>query len=241
MPKARELKFSKGMKISIIIPVLNEALTLTAMLSSLRPYREEGHEVIVVDGGSHDGSAELSRPFVDKVIPSPRGRARQLNAGAMASSGDVLLFLHADTYLPPAADQLILRGLRGERKEWGRFDVRLSGTHCLLRMVEWLMNLRSRITRIATGDQALFVSREAFEAVGGFPDIDLMEDIALSKTLKRRTAPLCLREQVLASSRRWERNGILHTILVMWSLRLAYFLGASPKHLASRYGRLKTS
>ena len=229
------------MKISIIVPVLNEALTLTAMLSSLKPYREAGHEVIVVDGGSHDGSTGLSKPFVDRVIASPRGRAKQLNAGAMASIGDVLLFLHADTYLPPAADQLILRGLMEEEREWGRFDVRLSGTHCLLRVVEYLMNLRSRITGIATGDQAIFVSRKAFEAAGGFPDIDLMEDITLSKALKRRGTPLCLRERVLASSRRWERNGILRTILAMWYLRLAYFLGASPKQLASRYERLKTS
>ena len=229
------------MKISIIVPVLNEALTLSAVLCSLKPYREAGHEVIVVDGGSRDGSAGLSRPFVDRVIASPRGRARQLNAGAAASRGEVLLFLHADTYLPPAADQLILKGLRKQGREWGRFDVRLTGRHRLFRMVERLMNLRSRVTGIATGDQAIFVSREAFEAVGGFPDIDLMEDIALSKALKRRGLPLCLRERILTSSRRWEENGILRTIFVMWYLRLAYFFGMRPKRLAERYGRLKAS
>jgi rSAM/selenodomain-associated transferase 2 len=201
----------------------------------LQPLRAAGHEVILVDGGSEDATVDLSGPFLDWLIRGPRGRGRQMNAGARAARGEILLFLHADTLLPEGADRLIMEGMRDQRKRWGRFDVRLSGTHPVLRIVEGLMNLRSRLTGIATGDQAIFVQRELFEAAGGFPDIDLMEDIALSKIMKRHGRPLYLRQRVLTSSCRWEKNGILRTVLLMWRLRLSYFLGSDPAYLAGLY------
>ena len=222
-------------RLSIVIPVLNEASVLAQMLSALQPLRQAGHEVIVVDGGSTDGSAALSEPLADRVIHCPRGRSRQMNAGASIGAGDVFLFLHADTFLPEGADRLILIGLKARGRKWGRFDVLLSGKHLLLRAVEELMNLRSRLSGIATGDQGIFVQRGAFEAAGGFPDIPLMEDIALSRRLKKDGPPLCLKERVLTSSRRWEKKGITRTVLLMWSLRLAYFLGANPARLARLY------
>lgn len=188
-----------------------------------------------MDGGSRDHSLTLSQRYADKVIHSTRGRSRQMNAGAHTARGDIFLFLHADTFLPERADRLITDGLRRHGKGWGRFDVRLSGSHYVLRIVERLMNVRSRFSGIATGDQAIFVRRELFEAVGGFPEIDLMEDIALSRKLKHYSRPLCLRQRVVTSSRRWERNGLLRTILKMWFLRLAYALGSDPKRLSHRY------
>jgi len=227
------------MRISIIIPVLNEASFIVQTLSGLQRQRQAGHELIVVDGGSRDATLLLARPFADHVITSPRGRSRQMNAGAKLARGEILLFLHSDTILPKGADQLILRGL--ERKRWGRFDVRLSGRHLLFRIIAWLMNWRSRITGIATGDQAIFVQRELFETVAGFPNIDLMEDITLSKLLRKYGRPLCLPQCVVTSSRRWEKNGILRTVLLMWSLRLAYFFGADPRHLARLYETKKPS
>jgi rSAM/selenodomain-associated transferase 2 len=158
-----------------------------------------------------------------------------MNAGAAKASGDVLLFLHADTRLPTAAEHAILDGLERSGLCWGRFDVRIEGRNPLLLVVGWLMNLRSRLTGIATGDQAMFVRRQAFETVGRFAEIPLMEDIALSKRLKRVSRPLCIRERVITSGRRWEENGILATVMLMWRLRLAYFFGADPKELARRY------
>jgi rSAM/selenodomain-associated transferase 2 len=222
-------------RLSIIIPVLNEAEALVETLSALQPLRKAGHEVIVVDGGSADGSAALSEPFADRVIRSLRGRSRQMNAGASIAEGDVLLFLHGDSLLPEGSDGLIQRGMRTTGKLWGHFDVRLSGRHLLLRAVEALMNLRSRASGIATGDQGIFVRRDIFAAAGGFPEIDLMEDITLSRRLKKYGPPLCLRQRVLTSSRRWEKNGILRTVFLMWSLRLAYFLGADSTRLARIY------
>ncbi len=223
------------MKISIIMPVLNEAPAIAQTLIALQPLREAGHEVIVVDGGSHDDTITVSKPYADKIIQGPRGRSRQMNAGAKLASGEILLFLHGDTFLPGRADRLIIEGMkRGERK-WGRFDVKLSGKHPLLRIIEILMNWRSRLSRIATGDQAIFVKRELFEAFGGFPEIDLMEDIALSKMLKKHGRPLCLYQRVLTSSRRWEEQGLFRTILLMWFLRAAYFLKANPGQLAKLY------
>jgi len=162
-----------------------------------------------------------------------------MNGGAKIARGDILLFLHTDTLLPKGADQLIIREMEKREKNWGRFDVRLSGGHLLLRIVEWLMNWRSRITGIATGDQAIFVQKKLFETVGGFPDIDLMEDIALSRLLKRYGSPLCLWQRVVTSSRRWQRNGILRTILLMWLLRLAYFYKTDPRRLAQLYDSRK--
>jgi rSAM/selenodomain-associated transferase 2 len=223
-------------KLSIIMPVLDEGEAIAKMLDGLADLRSLGAEVIVVDGGSRDATIQRARLRADCVISAPRGRASQMNAGAARASGDVLLFLHADTRLPADADHVVLNGLERSGRAWGRFDVRIEGGHPLLPVVAWFMGMRSRITGIATGDQAIFVGRDAFHAAGGFPAIPLMEDIALCKRLRRMTRPLCLRERVVTSGRRWEKNGVLFTIFLMWRLRLAFFLGADPKGLAHRYG-----
>ncbi len=221
--------------LSIIVPTLNEAAAVGAMLAALQPLRAAGYELIVVDGGSEDETVQRAAAHVDVLLQASRGRARQMNAGAGAAQGAVLWFLHADSLPPPQAGKLILEGLARSGRDWGRFDVRLSGAHTLLRVVERLMNLRSRITGIATGDQGMFVRRELFERLGGFPDIELMEDIALSRALNRIGPPLCLDTPLLSSSRRWEQGGIVRTILLMWSLRLAYALGVSPARLLRWY------
>ena len=223
-------------KLSIIIPVLDEGDGIAAALDALAHLRALGTEVIVVDGGSRDATVERAQPRADRVVLATRGRALQMNAGAERASGDVLLFLHADTRLPAEADRVVLNGLDQSRRVWGRFDVKIDGRSRLLPVVAWLMRLRSRLTGIATGDQAIFLRREAFQAVGGFPTVALMEDIAICKRLKRLGRPLCLRACVTTSGRRWEKNGVLSTILLMWRLRFAYFLGADPKQLALQYG-----
>jgi rSAM/selenodomain-associated transferase 2 len=223
-------------KLSIIMPVLNEGDGIAASLDALADLRTLGTELIVVDGGSRDATVEQAQLRADQVILAPRGRALQMNAGAEKASGDVLLFLHADTRLPAKADRVVLNGLDRSRRAWGRFEVKIDGRSPLLPVVAWLMGLRSRLTGIATGDQAIFVRREAFQAVGGFPAIALMEDIAMCKRLKRLGRPLCLRACVTTSGRRWEKNGVLSTILLMWRLRFAYFFGADPKKLARQYG-----
>ncbi|RUQ40874.1 MAG: glycosyltransferase [Candidatus Competibacteraceae bacterium] len=225
----------KSPELSIIVPVLNEAAGITAHLAMLAPLRAAGVELLVVDGGSTDATMALARPLADTVLSAPRGRATQMNIGAAHARGATLLFLHADTSLPPDAAAHIKVALAGGNA-WGRFDVRISGQHPLLPVVAWAMNQRSRLTGIATGDQALFVRRAVFEQFGGFPELPLMEDIALSRRLKRHSPPACLRAQVLTSGRRWEQHGVLRTILLMWWLRLAYFLGADPHRLARRYG-----
>ena len=221
--------------LSIIVPCLNEAESIAATLPALAPLRARGAEVIVVDGGSSDGTVERAAPHADSAISAPRGRASQMNAGAARARGEILLFLHADTLLPESADALIVEGLNRSRRGWGRFDVAISGSHPLLRVVAWLMNARSRLTGIATGDQAIFATRSLFTAAGGYPDIALMEDIALCERLKRFGPPLCLRHRLTASGRRWEKHGVVRTILLMWRLRLAYWLGADPRKLAVRY------
>jgi rSAM/selenodomain-associated transferase 2 len=223
-------------KLSIIIPALDEEAGIADTLAALAPLRTRGAEVIVADGGSRDRTVELARPFADQVIAAPRGRAAQMNAGAAAANGDVFLFLHADTRLPPEADCMLLDGLNASSWQWGRFDVRIAGRSRLLPIVAGLMNWRSLLTRIATGDQAIFVTRAAFEQAGGFPDIPLMEDIELSRRLKRISLPLCLAACVTTSGRRWDERGALRTILLMWRLRLAHRLGAKPATLARRYG-----
>lgn len=222
-------------RLSIVLPVVNEAVLIRSQLLKLQPLRERGTEIIVVDGGSEDGTAGQLRGVADKVINAPRGRATQMNVGAQSSSGDVLLFLHADTSLPRKADVKILEVVR-DGARWGRFDVRIDDSHPLLRVVESMMNFRSRWTGIATGDQAIFVRRDFFNDIGGFPEIPLMEDIAISRMLKRIAAPHCLRDIVVTSGRRWRKDGVMRTIVLMWRLRAAYFLGADPKELAVRYG-----
>jgi rSAM/selenodomain-associated transferase 2 len=223
------------MSISIIIPVLNEAPGIVQALVALGPLRQAGHEVILIDGGSRDDTILLSEAYADQIIRAPRGRSVQMNAGAKLAGGEILLFLHGDTFLPKGADRLIIEGMDRKGTKWGRFDVTLSGVHLLLRLIEFLMNWRSRLFQIATGDQAIFVKRDLFEAIGGFPEIDLMEDIALSRILKKHGRPLCLRQRVVTSSRRWEEKGLFRTIFLMWFLRLAYFFNINPKRLAKLY------
>jgi len=222
------------MILSIIIPVLNEADRIEAALEALAPLRERGCEVIVADGGSTDGTFALAAAGADRVLTAPRGRASQMNAGARAACGDVLLFLHADTVLPDDANRLVQDGLARSGRTWGRFDVQF--TNGALPLIAAAMNLRSRLTGIATGDQAIFVTRAAFETVGGFPAVALMEDIALSARLKRLSRPLCLAARVTTSPRRWHTQGVVRTVLLMWRLRLAFFFGARPDTLARAYG-----
>ncbi len=221
--------------LSIIIPALNEATTIRSQLESLQPLRGQGAELILVDGGSSDGTPEQAQLLADKIIDSARGRALQMNAGASISAGEVLLFLHADTRLPESAFENIHNAIAAGGV-WGRFDVHIDGAHSLLRIVECMMNWRSRLTGIATGDQAIFVRREVFEQLGGYPELPLMEDIALTTMLKRIASPVCLRERVITSGRRWEKHGVLRTIFLMWRLRAAYFFGADPFKLAIHYG-----
>ncbi|NVZ10505.1 TIGR04283 family arsenosugar biosynthesis glycosyltransferase [Allochromatium humboldtianum] len=222
------------MRLSIIIPTLNEAEHIGALLTDLAPLRVAGHAVILVDGGSVDTTRARAASGVDRVLESQRGRAVQMNAGTQIAGGEILWFLHADSRVPPGAAEALLAACRAGGR-WGRFDVRLSGRHPLLRLVERGMNARSCLTGLATGDQGIFVTRDAFSYVGGFPEIPLMEDIALSKRLRRLARPACLRLPLLTSSRRWESRGVLRTILLMWRLRLAYALGADPARLARRY------
>ena len=222
--------------LSIIIPVLDEAGGIVAALDALAPLRTRGDEIIVVDGGSSDQTAALARPLADEVLTGARGRARQMNAGGTIARGDVLVFLHADTRLPPQAERLILDGLSDSGRAWGRFDVAIEGAHPLFPLIAAAMNARSRLTGITTGDQAMFVTRAAFNAIGGFPEIALMEDIEFARRLKRISPPLSLRARVTTSGRRWQQRGVLRTIVLMWRLRLAYFLGAEPEALARRYG-----
>jgi len=219
-------------RLSIVVPVLNEAAQIGAALAALAPLRARGHEVIVVDGGSSDGTAALCR--ADAVLHSARGRARQMNAGAAQAQGEVLLFLHADTTLPAAADAAVLRAVQAGAV-WGRFDVHIDGRPAMLRVVAALMNLRSRLTGIATGDQAIFVRRALFEQVGGYAEMPLMEDIELSRRLRAIGPPACLSERVTTSGRRWENRGVWRTIVLMWRLRWRYWRGESAEVLAQAY------
>ncbi|HKK13830.1 MAG TPA: TIGR04283 family arsenosugar biosynthesis glycosyltransferase [Gammaproteobacteria bacterium] len=221
--------------VSVIVPTLNEADCIVATLSRLQGLRRRGHEVIVVDGGSTDATRALAGPLADRVLRTRRGRGRQMRAGAEAARGTVLWFLHADTLAPEEADRHIDRALQCTGRAWGRFDVALQGHHPLLRVVGAAMNLRSRLTGIATGDQGLFVRRRLYDRVGGFPDIALMEDVALSRRLHRQGRPACLRQRLITSGRRWDQGGLMATIWLMWRLRLAYALGADPAALARRY------
>lgn len=202
-------------------------------LAALQPLRD-CCELIVVDGGSMDNTKSLAKPLADKVIPSGKGRAIQMNVGAENAVGNILIFLHADTFLPQDALMHINNAINNNG-QWGRFDVKLSGCHPMLKMIAWFMNWRSRLTAIATGDQVIFVKKKLFESVGHYPVIPLMEDIALCKKLKKISPPACLTAKVTSSGRRWERFGVFRTILLMWRLRLGYFLGEDPQTLAFLY------
>jgi rSAM/selenodomain-associated transferase 2 len=221
--------------ISIVIPVLNESGGIVQTLERLQEFRARGAEIIVVDGGSEDDTVRLALPLADCVTAAARGRGEQMNGGARKASGGVLLFLHADTQLPPSAADLIAAAIAGGAR-WGRFDVRIDGSSGAMALVAFMMNWRSRLTGIATGDQAIFLTREAFQACGGFPAIPLMEDIVFSRALRRVARPACLRQKVTTSGRRWEKHGLLRTILKMWWLRLRFHFGASPDDLAREYG-----
>lgn len=223
--------------LSIVIPALNEAAGIEPTLQALQPLRLRGVELVLADGGSSDATPTLAQPWVNAVVDAPRGRALQMNAGAARARADVLLFLHADTRLPPLADVLVLQAVQRSDKGacWGRFDVRIEGRAWMLRVVAALMNLRSRASGIATGDQAIFITREAFERVGGFPEQALMEDIEISRRLKRLGRPACLRARVCTSGRRWEQRGVWRTIVLMWRLRWRYWRGESPARLAEAY------
>ena len=220
--------------LSIVMPALNEAAGIEATLQALQELRARGVELVLADGGSSDATPALARPWVDAVVDAPRGRALQMNAGAARARADALLFLHADTRLPPLGDVLVLQALAGAAC-WGRFDVRIEGRPWMLRVVAALMNLRSRASGIATGDQAIFVTREAFERVGGFPVQPLMEDIEISRRLKRLGRPACLGARVCTSGRRWEQRGVWRTIVLMWRLRWRYWRGESAAQLAQAY------
>ena len=221
-------------QLSIIVPMLNEAAQLPGLMAHLQVWKERGCEIILVDGGSNDGSAETaSKQFT--VVLASAGRAIQMNAGVEKAQAEGLLFLHADTRLPADADRLILDALQQTSSQWGRFDVTIQGESSMLPVVSWFMNKRSRFSGIATGDQAIFMTRELFERVSGFPNQPLMEDIEISRQLRRLSSPACLSQKVITSGRRWDQRGSWRTIILMWRLRWAYWRGESAEALASIY------
>ena len=221
--------------LSIVIPVLNEAAGVADAVQALAPLVARGAQLLLADGGSADDTLARVKACAARVISTQRGRALQMNAGARLATGGVLLFLHADTRLPANSDVVIAKALDSGVQVWGRFDVRIDGRPRLLRIVAWLMNVRSRWSGIATGDQAIFMTRAAFDEVGGFPVQPLMEDIEISRRLLRLSRPACLRAQVLTSGRRWESGGVWRTIFLMWRLRFAYWRGIAPEQLAALY------
>lgn len=224
------------MRLSIIIPALNEAAHIESTLRPLQAMRGRGVEVIVVDGGSTDTTHALAMPLADQVIEAERGRARQMNAGAVVATGEALLFLHADSRLPEGGDEAIGRALATPDRQWGRFDVAIDGAHFMLAVIAWFMNHRSRLTGIATGDQGIFVTRTAFDRVGGFPDQVLMEDVEFCRRMRKLCAPVCLGQaKIITAGRRWEKHGVWRTIWLMWRLRFNYYCGASPESIHRAY------
>lgn len=223
------------MKLSIIIPMLNESTQLPQLFAQLLPMQRAGCEIIFADGGSDDGSAKLADVAGYRVVNAARGRALQMNAGAAEATGEVLLFLHADTQLPEGAMQHVTQALAGDKHCWGRFDVCITGRSAMLNVIGRMMNWRSRLTGIATGDQAIFVQRTVFEQLQGYPDQPLMEDIELSKRLKKSSHPACLKQCVTTSGRRWETRGVWQTIFLMWRLRWQYWRGMDAAHLVRLY------
>jgi rSAM/selenodomain-associated transferase 2/rSAM/selenodomain-associated transferase 1 len=223
------------LKVSFILPVLNEAHLIVNQLQRLQCYRDSGHEIIVVDGGSYDGTPGLATPLADLMLQTGPGRSLQMNAGANYANGNLLLFLHADTCLPGKVDKLLEQRIAQAKSPWGWFDIRLSNTAFVYRLIGRAMTLRSRLTGVCTGDQALFVDTELWGRVGGFAAVPLMEDVEISKRLRRHAKPLCISEQAVTSSRRWQDKGVFRTIFLMWWLRLLYFLGVNPDYLVKQY------
>lgn len=223
------------MRVSIIIPALNEGKQLNQLLDSIQNWREEGHEIILVDGGNDDKSFITTGHLVDKVLKTSPGRATQMNEGARHAHNEILFFLHADSVVDDNCISAIIQGLQMSNNVWGRFDIKLSGTHWMLRIIERMMNIRSRITGIATGDQGIFVYRKIFTQINGYANIELMEDIEISRRLKRISRPVCLDTRIITSSRKWEQKGILKTVILMWLLRLAFYIGVSPRRLSLIY------
>jgi rSAM/selenodomain-associated transferase 2 len=219
------------LRLSIVVPALDEAASIS---DAVRDALAQADEAIVVDGGSRDGTGVLAAAAGARVLQAPRGRASQMNAGAAVAQGDVLLFLHADCRLPAGAGDAV-RAAVGAGARWGRFDVRLDSPRASLAVVGAMMNLRSRLSGIATGDQALFIDRALWEALGGYAPIPLMEDVELCTRLRRVARCACLRERVTVSARRWETRGIVRTVVAMWAWRAAYALGVSPARLHRRY------
>lgn len=223
--------------LSIIIPVLNEQENIRGLLKLLQSARNRGAELVVVDGSSTDLSCEVAEPLCDHLVHSERGRAKQMNAGAARASGKLLWFLHADSIPSDAALDRLRKICDSGENVWGRFDISMSGSHFLLKMVAFMMNIRSSVTGIATGDQGIFIHRNLFEEVNGFPDLLLMEDISICRELKKIMMPLCCREKLVTSSRKWEEKGILRTIMLMWWIRFSYAMGSDPKKLYQQYYR----
>jgi len=227
--------------ISFIIPVLNDRMSLDILLPQLQGYREKGHELLLVDGGSNDGSVSSATGLVDRILMTGPGRARQMNLGADNAKHDILQFVHADSRLPDDLDSIILKSMQNPERLWGRFDVSLDENGFAYVMIAFMMNLRSRLSGVATGDQGIFVRKTVFHETGGFKDIPLMEDVAISKILRKKSWPVCLKAKIITSARRWKQKGVLRTILMMWYLRLAYFMGADPVGLAAIYYPQETS
>lgn len=222
-------------QLSIIIPVLNEQDGVVERLSELQSLRNSGCEIVLVDGGSTDKTLALSAPLVDKSLTSESGRAVQMNTGASVAKFDVFLFLHIDTTLPSEANTLIANCAANHKQAWGWFNLGFDNSALLFRVISSSMNMRASLTKVCTGDQTLFVTRDLFEAIGGFPNIQLMEDVAICKKLRKLRRPAIIKSSVCSSARRWESNGVVKTVLFMWWLRLLYFMGAKPANLAKRY------
>ncbi|ARQ00887.1 TIGR04283 family arsenosugar biosynthesis glycosyltransferase [Pseudorhodoplanes sinuspersici] len=222
--------------LSIIVPVLNEARTITNALTALKPFRQRGVEVIVVDGGSDDDTAQLAQPLADRVIRGPRGRAAQMNEGAKAASGFIFLFLPSEITLPADADTQVMYGRARDTSVWGRFDMRLTGQHALLPIAARILNWRSRMSGIASSEQAIFIQRETFFRLGGFPDMPVMDDVEMSKRLKAISPPICVASRVTVPARRFDREGFWTTLRMMWLMRFRYRMGMKPAEILKRYG-----
>lgn len=223
--------------LSVVVPLLNERPLLDEVLAEVAHWqaRYPAVEWLFVDGGSRDGSRQCLQSAEVTLLDSLPGRARQMNAGAAQAAGQWLLFLHVDTQLNAAAIDALLALCQREITGWGRFDVRLQGRPAMLRVVARMMNWRSRLTGIATGDMGIFVQRDLFAEIAGYTEQPLMEDIEISKRLRRERWPHCLPQRITSSGRRWESRGVWSTIALMWRLRLQYFLGTPAEQIARRY------